>query len=214
MALYRCVYGLCTRPCTLYTTVFTARSVYTAVHDPNTTVYTLRAVNTYRADGRVNGCEPCMRPCLRPVRIVYTTVHDHNTDTVVYTVYGPQTRPSLRSAPHTARTRCVRAMNTAMYGRVLCTRLSVRPCTRPSADVYGLCTRPCTRCVHGPPMTQTRSFRRPCHGPCSYTAVYTGCKRVVDTTVNGLGTRPYTVYAAIFTVRDRHHVITWPRPTV
>ena len=168
------VYGPCTRPCAVYTAVYTARTQLC-----NCCVHVPCPPCTWRCNGRVH-VYTCTRavytavdgPCTRPVytaaytaRTFTQTIHGHvhgryNTAvitavyTAVYTVVSARVHGRVRAVSARVHGR-VRAVY--MTGRVRC-RVHVpylRTCTRPcTARVYRPCTWPCTGRVHG-------------HGPCT-----------------------------------------------
>ena len=174
----------CTRSCTLYTAVFTARVQYAARKRPCTAdghgacsrpVYAA----FYRVHARVCGL------CIRPSTAVYRLRTGH--------IHGPFMTRTRRRPPHgrvyspcrvhgrSRRVRTVYTVHDRVHGRV---RVIGGPCTA----VYMVRTRPCTRAVN------TAVYRvhdlvhgrvRVMDGPCK--AVYMvrtrPCTRAVKTAV-------------------------------
>jgi len=125
------------------------RTRYTAVHDPNTAMYTA----VYRAHGCLYGlctrpCTghvPCTRACLRLrptnvalLRPVYTAVHRPCTRPFTGRVHGPF---MTRTRPCTLYPGCLRPVYAAVHG-------GYEPGTRPYM-IRVPCTRSSTACVHG-----------------------------------------------------------------
>jgi len=130
---YGCVYGPCTRPCTVYTSVFAAGFHGTAVYGPCTRPYITRTrPRTRPVHGSVRA-----RPRLRPM---YTAEYH------VYERTWPVHVRAMNTAMFTARVHCRPQMCTDCYMAVHgpCTWFFHDPNTAVSRPVHGVYGR-----VHG-----------------------------------------------------------------